>query len=279
MPLLIINDGDMGPSDIGKNLLELHLLIPQKSNKYPIESIGSFLEKFLLSEWKTVNEIIDEKEFRLEYQVFDQRKTSKLGIVKSPEKITSGFSELDILINNRLSSLNFWKINIQSENMLLWIELIEVFFKILHKCYDYKEFFRAKAQRWRDEEKDMNPWMGGVLKDYFQDRHKDHSSVAGGDADHWINQIPIEDKLLRSEENLDNVNLIDLKFEKHKNQILKEAGPSGYGVLIIADIRKEIKNGSIIPFPLMECFKIYYENKIWIIVFLIQAFTTTPSKS
>lgn len=281
MPLLIFNDGDLGPSDLGQDFLELHLLIPQKTNKYPIESIGNLLRNFLLrSDWSTINDLIDEKEFRLEWKIFRQKKEPKTDTIKNSEKISSGFSELDKVINKRLSDLNFWTINeTRSDNMLLWIEMIKTFFKIIHKCYDYNNFFRHKAQKWRDEVRDMNPWMGGVLKDYFQDKHKDHSSVAGGDADHWINQIPIEDKLLRSEENLDNDTIIDEKYEKHKNQILKEAGPSGYGFLVIADIRKEIKNGSIIPLPLKESIKIYYENKIWVIVILIQAFSTTPSQS
>ncbi len=195
-------------------------------------------------------------------------------------EISSGYDELDIEINAILTDLSFWTINISnSGSMLLWIEIIKEFFNILHKCYDYEGFYRKKAQKWIYEKRDMNPWIGGVLKDHFQDKHKDHSSVAGGDADHWIEQIPIEDKLLRSNENLNNDTVIEDKYEKHKNQILKEAGRSSYGVLVIADIRKEIKNGSFIPLPLKKCFKVYYENDTWIIVFLLQAFIKTPSKS
>lgn len=125
----------------------------------------------------------------------------------------------------------------------------------------------------------MNPWMGSKLENLFQDRHKDHASVAGGDSDHWIDEIPIEDKLLRSDENLKNDNIIEEKFNKHKKQILKEAGKSSFGVLVIADIRKEVKNESINPQSLKKCFQVFYENYIWIIAFILQAFTKTPSKS
>lgn len=195
------------------------------------------------------------------------------------KKFVSKYEELDTEINKMLSDLNFWVINkIPSENTVQWLDIIYNFFDLLHNCYDYKHYFRLKAQYWKDEITDMNPWMGRVCKSYYKDKHKDHSLVAGGDADHWIGQIPLEDKLLRSEGNIKNNKILDYLYQKHKEQILKEAGKSSYGVLTIADIRKEIINGSIFPFPLKRCYKIFYENNTWIVVFLLQAFIKTPSK-
>jgi hypothetical protein len=107
---------------------------------------------------------------------------------------------------------------------------------------------------------------------------KDKSGVSGGDSDHWIDEIPIEDKLLKTEENLDHKNILEEIYNKHKGQIFREAGKSGFGILCIADIRGKIKNNTIAAFPLKKCFHVYYENNIWVAVFLLQAFTGTPSK-
>lgn len=63
-----------------------------------------------------------------------------------------------------------------------------------------------------------------------------------------------------------------------RRQIFREAGKSGFGILCIADIRGKIKNNIIAAFPLKKCFHVYYENSIWVAVFLLQAFTETPSK-
>lgn len=124
----------------------------------------------------------------------------------------------------------------------------------------------------------MSPWLSRILLHRFRTRLKDKSGVSGGNSDHWIDEIPIEDKLLKTEENLDNQNILEEKYNKHKDQIIREAGKSGFGILCIADIRKEIKNNIVVAFPLKKCFHIYYKNNIWIAVFLFQAFTKTPSK-
>ena len=204
------------------------------------------------------------------------KKISPLRTEKLKE-FKSGFDECDFEINRQFKELKFFEMEI-TPNSKIWFEIIDEFFLLLHKCYDYPYYFRDPAQRWKIEPKDMSPWLSSVLLHRFRSRLKDKAGVSGGDSDHWIDEIPIEDKLLKTEEGLNQNNILEEKYKKHKDQVIREAGKSGFGVLCIADIRKEIKNNSIAAFPLTKCFHIYYENNIWIAVFLIQAFTRTPSK-
>ncbi len=196
---------------------------------------------------------------------------------KLVNEINSGFKECDFEINRQLEELKFFEMSL-TPNTQVWVEIIKEFFTILQSCYDYPSYFRTPAQKWKSEPKDMSPWVSTVLLHKFKERLKDKSGVSGGDSDHWIDEIPIEDKLLKSEENLNHENILEEKYNKHKGQIFREAGKSGFGILCIADIRRKIKNNAIAAFPLKKCFQIFYENNIWVAVFLLQAFTETPSK-
>ena len=125
----------------------------------------------------------------------------------------------------------------------------------------------------------MNHWMSKILRIYFHNRLRDGTLVSDGDSDHWIDDIPIEDKLLRTSEKLGTDTLIEEKYNKEKKQVFREAGKVSFGILEIADIREEIKNNKIPALPLKKCFKIEYENHTWIAVFLFQAFTKPPSRA
>ncbi len=196
---------------------------------------------------------------------------------KALNEFSSGFKECDYEINGQLREFKFFETSL-TPNTQVWLEIIKEFFIILHNCYDYPYYFRIPAQKWKSEPKDMSPWVSTVLLHRFKERLKDKSGVSGGDSDHWIDEIPIEDKLLKTEENLNHKNILEEKYNKHKGQIFREAGKSGFGVLCIADIRGKIKSNTIAAFPLKKCFHVYYENNIWVAVFLIQSFTGTPSK-
>ena len=196
---------------------------------------------------------------------------------KSVNEFRSDFKECDFEINSQLRDLKFFEMSL-SPNTQVWLEIINEFLTILHSCYDYPDYFRTPAQKWKSEPKDMSPWVSTVLLRKFKERLKDKSGVSGGDSDHWIDEIPIEDKLLKSEENLNHENILEEKYNKHKGQIFREAGKSGFGILCIADIRGKIKSNKIAAFPLKKCFQVFYENDIWVAVFLLQAFTETPSK-
>ena len=91
----------------------------------------------------------------------------------------------------------FWKLfNPNSTDSITWLELIGYFGKLLHISYDIEGLLRMPAQIWTHEVRDMQPWVSEELMRGFTSRLKDGVSVSGGHSDHWIDDIPIEDKLL-----------------------------------------------------------------------------------
>ena len=50
----------------------------------------------------------------------------------------------------------------------------------------------------------------------------------------------MEDKLLRTNDNLNDKKIIEEKYEKEKKQIIGEGILSGFQIIIIANIRDEI---------------------------------------
>ncbi|KKN21734.1 hypothetical protein LCGC14_0922350 [marine sediment metagenome] len=256
--------------------------------------------KQLLNDFKIVLHSGESKLFNARYMELEElvgdrpkikpikifKKTKKIiieikGIQNSrPNEFHSNHPEYDNELNKQLKQLDFWNLNSPlSKNAETWLEIIGKYFDLLRIFYDRKELFREPAQNWRDERKNMNPWMSWILTLIFQNRHKDHTLVSDGDSDHWVDEIPIEDKLLRTREKLNKDNIIEEKYNMEKNQVLREAGKSGYVIFEIADIRDEIKTNELPALPLKKCFQIFYENDIWIAVFIFQAFTETPSKA
>ena len=76
---------------------------------------------------------------------------------------------------------------------------------------------------------------------------------------------------------MDVKKIIEEKYEKEKRQIIREGILSGFQILIIADIRDEIKENKTLAKKVPECFKVFYEGGYWTAAFLFQAFTDPPS--
>jgi hypothetical protein len=175
----------------------------------------------------------------------------------------------------KLNNLGF-RIRQNTSKHKSWLKIIKECFSMLRHFYDFRESFRYSAKDWSDEKKDMNPFFASELKRRFGDGHVDNSRISDGDADHFVFSIPIEDKLIRTSENIHNRNPIIEKFEKHKKQFMREA-KEGFSVIFFADIRDEVIHGKIDAQPLQECFEIFNENSTWFVVFLFQAFQNSPS--
>ena len=148
----------------------------------------------------------------------------------------------------------------------------------MNLSYKRKDIFRASAQSWSREMKDMQPWFNILIGIRFGDRYKEEAQISDGKVEHWVDNIPIEDKLIRSNDKLSDENIIEEKYQKHKKQILREGGDVGCIILILADIREEIKSNKFNAKIPKKCFDIFFENNIWIATFLFQAFTKSPSK-
>lgn len=181
-------------------------------------------------------------------------------------------------LNKQLNQLGFFERGLQNTNLgKIWLEILDYFFVLLIESFKYFYILRKEAQNWKNEPKEMTPAISLLLKKKFKDRLEDGSTVSNGHADHWVDKIPIDDKLLRDSKSDDIYKVIEELYKKHRDQIMREAGECGYGFICIMDIRDKIKKNIITASPLNKCFRIFYEDGFWIGLFIFQAFTKTPS--
>jgi len=193
-------------------------------------------------------------------------------------KIEKKFPNCHFELNKQLNDLNFWKQYTElPPSGLLWLKIIQKLFGLLRASSKDRKIFREQAQNWKNEPNDMAPWTNDWLEEKFGVKHNIQSRISDGHSDHFINDVPLEDKLLRTNENLNDKDIIEEKYEKEKRQIIREGILSGFQILIIADIRYEIKDNKIVAKKVPECFKVFYEDGYWTAAFLFQAFTNPPS--
>lgn len=194
------------------------------------------------------------------------------------QKIEKKYPECFFHLKKQLDDLDFSTIYpVLSPNGELWLKIIGKLFGLLRVSAKDRGILREQAQSWESEEKDMSPWTNRWLDERFGKRHTIKAQISDGHSDHFIDDIALEDKLLRTNENLNNDNLIEEKYKKEKRQIKREGIIGGFQILIIVDIREEIKNSRLDVKKIAECFKIFYEEGYWTAAFLFQAFNDTPS--
>lgn len=184
-------------------------------------------------------------------------------------------------IKSKLKKLNF---NIKTdkfskEDIKDWFKILSFLGNALHISFDNPKYFRDIAKRWKDEVTDFQPWIQEKLMEKFGQNHVKNASVSGGHSDFKVFEIRIEVKLYK-ESDMKNVNGVknDL-WKKHKSQIIRESAHSGLGILLIADIRKEIINNEIDASQLGLCVDIEEDEGTFIAIFIFQAFSKTPSKA
>ncbi len=193
-------------------------------------------------------------------------------------KIEEKFPNCHFELNYQLNKLNFWtKYTELPPSGILWLKIIRKLFGLLRVSSKDGKIFREQAQNWKNEPNDMAPWTNKWLEEKFGVKHYIQSRISDGHSDHFIDDIALEDKLLRTNEDLNDTKIIEEKYEKEKRQIIREGILCGFQILIIADIRYEIKDNKIVAKRVPECFKIFYEDGYWTAAFLFQAFTEPPS--
>lgn len=195
------------------------------------------------------------------------------------QKIEEKYPDCYFQLKKQLDELNFRDICVTlSPSGELWLKIIGKLFGLLRASAKDKRVLRERAQSWKSEEKDMSPWTNQWLEERFGKKHTIKPQISDGHSDHFIDNIALEDKLIRTNENLNNVNLIEEKYKKEKRQVKREGVMSGFQILLIVDIRTEVKEGKLDAIRIPECFKIFYEEGYWTAAFLFQVFTKTPSK-
>jgi hypothetical protein len=176
------------------------------------------------------------------------------------------------------------KIPIYDEYDKIFIKLCEWLCDMLNRAYDNKKYFRKPAQDWNIEEQ-MHIWMERELKIFeVYTNHKYHREAesGGGKCEHWIDTIPLEDKLISDYEDVENIEEFKTAvYEDYGNQVIQyaEGKKSKFGFLIIADVRQEIKDHLISRSPCHKCIDIKYDSeyKIWIGILVFQALNKSPS--
>jgi len=163
-------------------------------------------------------------------------------------------------------------------------QLCEWVADMVNKAYDNPKYYRKDAQYW-EKEGEMHIWMEReltIFEAHTGHRYHREAESAGGNCEHWIANIPLEDKLVSNYNDIEAIReFLKTIYDEYSGQVIRyaEGKKSKYGLLIIADTREKIKNHQIRPSPCHQCINIYYdkEYKIWTCVFVFQAFTKSPS--
>ena len=249
--------------------------VENKPDSYTIE-LNEFEIRIFMSADKIGSIFMDYSDH---YRFFDflnsiKHKLPERKKYKIYQKIENKYPELYSQLIKQLNNLNFRELSPSGE---LWLKIIGKLFGLLRISAKDKGILRDQAQGWKSEEKDMSPWTNQWLEEKFGKKHIIRPQISDGHSDHFIDDIALEDKLIRSVENLNNDSLIEQKYQKEKRQEKREGILTGFQILILVDVRDEIKEGKIDAKRIPECFKIFYEEGFWTAVFLFQAFTGTPS--
>ena len=287
-----------GPNEYTINLDDLQIRIYMSGDRVGFifmdlldhSQIFSFLDsikqKLIENERSEIYQIIEEK-FPNQKSDILAHITKKLDSIEQKlyekkiyrlKKIEEKFPECFYQLKRQLKNLNFNKKYPElSPNGELWLKIIEKLIGLLRASAKEKRVLRERAQGWVDEVKDMSPWTNQWLEEKFGIKHAITPRISDGHSDHFIDDIALEDKLLRSSEKINNDNLIEEKYKKERRQIKREGILSGFQILLVVDIRDEIKNSEVDAMRVPDCFKIFHEKNYWTVVFLFQIIKDTPS--
>ncbi len=159
-----------------------------------------------------------------------------------------------------------------------WFDAVNFFGNLLHQAYDNERVFRAEALTWKYEVEDMQPWVQKQMNRELENAHHGTAVSGSGHADHWVDKVPVESKLLKDSSDLEFGKLLSKKIRECEGQLKREAGKSSFAVLLIADCRKEIKISNLNQSPLPDCIRIHKSEGYWIAVFVFQAFSGPPTR-
>lgn len=207
----------------------------------------------------------------IELKIYDEKLDLKGKIFG---KINEHLEEVKILESNTLDSYDkAWKL------------LLEHLALLLIQSYNNSRFFRLFANEW-DKEKDMQEWFDNKFYELeakydLISFHKE-SEAGGGACEHFVNNIPIEDKIIDKSNYIQMEDFLEEKYKEHYLQIRQYAlgKESRYSVILIADRRPGIQNGNIRTSAPHNCVSFRYDqrDKLWCAIFVFQVFLKSPSK-
>ncbi len=166
-----------------------------------------------------------------------------------------------------------------------WILLLNHIALLSEQSFNKKNSFQEEALFWIKEKK-MQEWFDlrfrALEKEHEFIIYHSEADAGGGECEHFINDIPIEDKIVDKSENKNISEFLEEQYEKHYPQVRRYAigKHSKYAILLITDKREEIRNDTIRASSPNKCLLFQYneDDEIWCAVFVFQVFQKSPSQ-
>ncbi|TXT60864.1 MAG: hypothetical protein BAJALOKI2v1_70016 [Promethearchaeota archaeon] len=153
----------------------------------------------------------------------------------------------------------------------------------LYQSFREPFFYRKFAENWMME-REMDLWFSERFLQLVSEKQLSYareSMKGGGKCEHIINNIPIEDKIVDKSDSISIGDFLEEQYRRHYPQVRQYAlGESKYAVLLITDVRREVKNCDVFPSAPENCilFKYNEEDNIWCAIFVFQVFLKSPSQ-
>jgi len=131
-----------------------------------------------------------------------------------------------------------------------WKLLLEYLTSLLIQSYNKRNSFQITAEKWK-KETEMHEWFDRKFIEFNLDHdfifYHTEADSGGGKCEHFINDIPIEDKIIDKSDYQKMKKFLEEQYENYYPQVRRYASgkQSRYGILLIADRREEIKNDII----------------------------------
>ncbi len=172
--------------------------------------------------------------------------------------------------------------NIQDKT---WQSLLEYLGRLLIQSYNKKNSFLKSAEKWK-KEIEMHEWFHSKFQGFVQEHnfitYHTEADSGGGKCEHFINNIPIEDKIVDKSDNREMKEFLEEQYKKYYPQVRRYMGgqQSKYGILLITDKREEIKNDVIRASVPGSCLIFQYNegDDLWCAVFAFQVLLKSPSQ-
>ncbi len=172
--------------------------------------------------------------------------------------------------------------NIQDKT---WKLLLEYLGRLLIQSYNKKNSFLKSAEEWK-KEIEMHEWFHIKFQVFKQEHnfitYHTEAESGGGKCEHFINYIPIEDKIVDKSDNKEMKAFLEEQYKKYYSQIRRYMGgqQSKYGILLITDKREGIKNDVIRASVPENCLIFQYNERddLWCAVFAFQVLLKSPSQ-
>ena len=166
-----------------------------------------------------------------------------------------------------------------------WKVLLNYISSLLIQTYNKKNTFHSEALEWKVE-KEMHTWFDlkylSLEKEHDFITYHSEPEAGGGRCEHFINKIPIEDKIVTSSDNENIEDFLEEQYEIHFPQERRYAigKQSKYSILLITDKREEIIDGTNRAASPNKCLLFQYDEKdnLWCAVIAFQVIQKSPSE-